>query len=158
MTGDNYYPSARSAFYRMAGHLEKKKGSTQNQFHKALKEVSANDTLLENSFSDKDGIYLKDVIFKMHQFKVEGFKSWEFGDGFNRDYMSKLAANELDESKHYQVYRNSYNEVLDLERALISHFKDNLVNKDVRSKHETDHQKFEEMKIEIQGLIDSKTQ
>jgi hypothetical protein len=158
MTGDNYYPSARSAFYRMAGHLEKKKGSTQNQFHKALKDVSANDTLLENSFSDKDGIYLKDVIFKMHQFKVEGFKSWEYGDGFNREYMSKLAANELDESKHYQVYRNSYNEVLDLERALISHFKDNLVNKDVRSKHETDHQKFEEMKIEIQGLIDSNTQ
>jgi hypothetical protein len=158
MTGDNYYPSARSAFYRMAGHLEKKKGSTQNQFKKALKEISANDPLLENSFTDKNGIYLKDVIIKMHQFKIEGFKSWEYGDGFNREYMAKLAANELDESKHYQIYRSLYNDVLDLERALISHFKDSLVNKDVRSKYETDHDKFQEIKIEIQGLIASKIQ
>lgn len=158
MTGDNYYPSARSAFYRMAGHLEKKKGSTQNQFHKALKKISANDTPLENRFTDKDGIYLKDVIFKMYQFKIEGFKSWEYGDGFNREYMAKLAANELDESKHYKAYRSLYKEVLDLERALISYFEDSLVNKDVRSNHKTDHDKFDEIKIEIEGIIHSKIQ
>jgi len=31
MTGDPHYPSARSAYYRLVGHLELNQRSTQNQ-------------------------------------------------------------------------------------------------------------------------------
>ena len=38
MTGDPHYPSARSAYYRLVGHLELNQRSTQNQLRIALKE------------------------------------------------------------------------------------------------------------------------
>jgi hypothetical protein len=39
MTGDNYYPSARSAMHRLAGHIEKAKPSTQNQLSKGFRRI-----------------------------------------------------------------------------------------------------------------------
>ena len=38
MTGDPHYPSARSAYYRLVGHLELNQRSTQNQLRIAMRE------------------------------------------------------------------------------------------------------------------------
>ena len=57
MTGDNYYPSARSAFHRLSGHFDRAERSTQNQLGKHIGE--------RGSYA---GIKLK-----MHYFPIEGF-------------------------------------------------------------------------------------
>ncbi len=45
MTGDPHYPSARSAYYRLVGHLELNQRSTQNQLR-----ITVNQKLSEPGF------------------------------------------------------------------------------------------------------------
>ncbi len=64
MTGDSYFPSARSAFHRISGHLELAK-STQNQLITGIKE--------QMLLKDEDFVNLH---LKMHHFPISGFVKW----------------------------------------------------------------------------------
>lgn len=70
ITGDPVYESARSAFYRLSGHLEyKNKRSTQNQLYKALTKI----------FKAQNHVEWEKCISKtkivMHRFSIDGFEA-----------------------------------------------------------------------------------
>lgn len=68
ITGDPVYESARSAFYRLCGHLEhKNKKSTQNQLYKALTKIFAAKT-----HAECEACIAKTKIV-MHSFSLGGF-------------------------------------------------------------------------------------
>lgn len=74
MTGDSYYPSARSALHRLAGHIDRAKNSTQNQLSSGLKGIF---NLRDNQeIPDEE---LKKLQLKMHHWAIPGFKAWEGG-------------------------------------------------------------------------------
>ena len=113
MTGDPHYPSARSAFYRLVGHLEMNIRSTQNQLRVAMREKLG----INN---DED---FKNVIIKMHHYPITGFKK----------SITKLSDNEavkqLKHTQEYKEYKEIQQKVLALENALIFELKDKLLNK-----------------------------
>lgn len=113
MTGDPYYPSARAAFPRIAGHLELSERSTQNQLRIALK--------------NKLGIVTDDdfrkITIRMHHFPIDGFK---------RITVKKLdneTVQELKKTQAYKDYKKKQQQILTLENALIFELKDKLLNK-----------------------------
>ncbi|RYD56780.1 MAG: hypothetical protein EOP56_10325 [Sphingobacteriales bacterium] len=66
MTGDPHYPSARAAFHRIAGHLELREASTQNQLHKAMRD--------KMNVTDED---IANLRITMHHFPVDGFEKYQ---------------------------------------------------------------------------------
>lgn len=113
MTGDPHYPSARSAYYRLVGHLELNKRSTQNQLRIALKEK------LEINSGDDFRI----VTLKMHHYQVTGFKKP------NIELSDKEAVQRFKQTQEYGDYKKIQQQILALENALIFELKDKLLNK-----------------------------
>lgn len=70
ITGDPVYESARSAFYRLSGHLEyKNKRSSQNQLYKALTEIFK----VQNHVEWEKCISKTKIV--MHRFSIDGFEA-----------------------------------------------------------------------------------
>jgi hypothetical protein len=108
MTGDNYYPSARSAIYRLSGHFEKHSRSTQNQLRKAL-----NEKINIADFSK--------ITIKMHHFPIAGYESCF--------HLLKTFTKRLTQKRKYKAYKEIQKKVLNLENKLIFDFKNiNLLN------------------------------
>jgi hypothetical protein len=106
MTGDNVYPSARSAFYRLAGHLEKASRSTQNRIYKALA-------------TEDFELFIKNAEIVMHHFAVEGFKKWTVTENMKWKNLKKVNFQSLNEYKEYKAVQEK---VLAFENYLISKY------------------------------------
>lgn len=113
MTGDPHYPSARSAYFRLVGHLELNNRSTQNQLRVALKEKIG-------IISEED---FKNVTIKMHHYPIPGFKK------LNVKLSDNEAVKQLKLTPAYKEYKKIQQQVLALENALIFELKDKLLNK-----------------------------
>ncbi|MBK7377572.1 MAG: hypothetical protein IPJ03_00955 [Ignavibacteriales bacterium] len=113
MTGDPHYPSARSAYYRLVGHLELNQRSTQNQLRVAMKEkVGINN---DNDFMD--------VTIQMHHYPIPGFTK------LNVKLSDIEVVKQLKLTPEYKAYKKIQQQVLALENALIFELKDKLLNK-----------------------------
>jgi hypothetical protein len=113
MTGDPHYPSARSAYYRLVGHLELNTRSTQNQLRIAMKEKLG-------IINDDD---FKNITIKMHHYPIPGFK--KLADKLS----DKEAVKQLKTTPAYKDYKETQQKVLALENALIFELKAKLLNK-----------------------------
>lgn len=102
MTGDNYYPSARSAIHRLSGHFELQKRSTQNQLNKRIIEMGG-----EN--------WINEVDIRYFHWPIKGFKP-VLND------KSTFHPSILDNSQisAYERFLSRRREVLALEKHLIS--------------------------------------
>ncbi len=118
MTGDNHYPSARSAIHRLSGHFDSSKRSTQNQLLKQLKERKLN---------------LDDLTITLHHWSIPGFDQW---DGPLRTFRAKELHGEKE--KKYERYKVVQKRVLQLEQYLIRQVKEQkgsyCLNKAIRRK------------------------
>lgn len=113
MTGDNYYPSARSAIHRLSGHFERAKTSTQNQIKIKLDNTKELD--------------LNKLEVKMHHWSIEGFEPL-------RASLANFKIDSLNtkEKSKYDEYKKMQSEILSLEKALIYFLnkkKVNVINK-----------------------------
>lgn len=111
MTGDHYYPSARSILHRLAGHITIRE-STQNQFINALKNIVLNNVeklTLEN---------LATLKIKLHHWPIAGFKTWN----------GSLTSFDIT-SNEYKMYKKSQSEIMQLEQKIIGDFNKKLLNK-----------------------------
>jgi len=113
MTGDPHYPSARSAYYRLVGHLELNQRSTQNQLRVAMKEKMGINN--DNDFND--------VTIKMHHYPIPGFTK------LNVKLSDIEVVKQLKLTPEYKEYKKIQQQVLALENALIFELKDKLLNK-----------------------------
>jgi len=113
MTGDPHYPSARSAYYRLVGHLELNQRSTQNQLRIAMKEKMGINN--DNDFND--------VTIKMHHYPIPGFTK------LNVKLSDIEVVKQLKLTPEYKEYKKIQQEILALENALIFELKDKLLNK-----------------------------
>jgi hypothetical protein len=117
MTGDNFYPSARSAFHRLSGHFDLTENSTQNQLLNALKDKGID-------FEKEE-----DLTILMHHFAIPGFTKWKVS-------LKGVKKENLEHDSDYKAYKKLQQEVLALENTLIIDFKDKLLNKTAGKKHE----------------------
>lgn len=100
MTGDGYYPSARSAIHRLSGHFERNIRSTQNQVSLAI--------------SKNGKLNLEDAKITMHHWPIPGFEVWsEPLKGFKPERLKDL------QRKKYKKYQLERNKILKLEQYLI---------------------------------------
>ena len=106
MTGDPFYPSARAAFHRLSGHLEKTKTSTQNQLWNALRDKAG----IQNP------IDFAKLCIKMHHFPIKGFTKWT-GENMHHESIKESVM-----TKEYLDYKKIQGEVLTLEKSLINAF------------------------------------
>ena len=113
MTGDPHYPSARFAYYRLVGHLELNKRSTQNQLRIAIR-----DKMGINSDDD-----FRNITIKMHHYPIPGFTK------LNVKLSDNEAVKQLKLTQEYNEYKKIQQQVLALENALIFELKDKLLNK-----------------------------
>jgi hypothetical protein len=118
MTGDNFYPSARSAFHRLSGHFDLAGNSTQNQLLTALKSIKQIDFEADEN-----------LIIKMHHFAIPGFTKW-------KGSLKGVKKGDLENDKDYSEYKKIQREVLALENTLIFCFQDKLLNKTKGKEHE----------------------
>ena len=132
MTGDPHYPSARSAYYRLVGHLELNKRSTQNQLRIAMKEKLGINT-------DED---FRNVTIKMHHYPIPGFTK------LNVKLSDNEAVKQLKLTQEYKEYKKIQQQVLALENALIFELKDKLLNK-------TRGKKFKNEDISLREIYNS---
>jgi hypothetical protein len=113
MTGDNYYPSARSALHRLAGHIDKANFSTQNQLLKGLKTIFIKKGEGDRELTDSE---LKSLNIIMHYYPIKGFKKWKWG-------MGQEIIKSKKETKEYLDYKKIQEQVSELEKALIECFR-----------------------------------
>ena len=107
MTGDGFYPSARSAVHRFSGHFERNARSTQNQMSLALNK-------------QKD-ISLENIKIIMHHWPIKGFQAWEYP---LKDFKpSKLKGKD---KKSYEDYQDKQKKILQLEQYLITKVKNKI--------------------------------
>lgn len=141
MTGDSFYASARSALHRLAGHIDKTKASTQNQFSEGLKKI----------FGKKNGDFptgdeLKSLTIELYHWEIEGFKEWE--GGF-KDFKPKEFKPDSKENKDYQVYKSKQGDVLKLEQEIIYLLKekhaDSCLNETDGTNHKSKHKLINEI-------------
>lgn len=110
MTGDNHYPSARSAIHRLSGHFELQKHSTQNQLNKKIIELGGEQ-------------WIKDVIITYRHWPISGFAPiLGKEEKFNPDMLNSK------QKEAYEVYKQRRNQVLQLEQYLISETKKRINN------------------------------
>jgi len=139
MTGDPYYPSARSAFHRLSGHLELNTRSTQNQLLIAL-----NQKLNINSVED-----LKKLDIRMHHFPIEGFRR------ITDKKLDNVTMQKLQQTEEYKDYKIKQKKVAVLENALIYKLDDKLLNKTIGKIIEEDKIDFPEVYNRILKLVNS---
>lgn len=101
MTGDNHYPSARSAVHRFSGHFELQKTSTQNQLARKL--------------SQKGDAWIAQSTIELFHWPIEGYEQWE--GSFNEQYKNGLTDQE---QQLHDAYKMIQREVLELEKYVIS--------------------------------------
>ena len=106
MTGDNFYPSARSGIHRLSGHFDLSSRSTQNQLLKAIK---------------NNKIAIEQSQITMHHWSIDGFKPWE--GSLKEKTKDSFKGNEA-----YDTYKEQQSKVLAFENKLIFDFKGNLLN------------------------------
>lgn len=147
MTGDNYYPRARGAFYRIAGHLESNSKSTQNQLHKAL--------TMRGIVNKKTGVFKKDLKIKMHHFAIEGFNPWSYTKILNKKFMQRLKNREDKNYGEYEDYKKGYLKIRELESALIFTFSNDerLINKDIKKDATCEHNDYDEITKKIGSIM-----
>jgi hypothetical protein len=105
MTGDSYYPSARSALHRLAGHIDMGKNSTQNQLVMSLKKIF---NTPEGRVSAEE---LKTLKIVMHHWAIPGFEEWKGGlKNFKKEDTSR---------EKYLSYKAIQEKVLKLENQII---------------------------------------
>lgn len=118
MTGDNYYPSARSAFHRLAGHFDRASRTTQRQLGNGIDRQLAN-------------YNLNDLVIKMHHYAIDGFVPIEGASNKKGpDHFSKPKFTE-----QYAAYRTRRSAVHQLEQYVIHLFHQadvKVFNKNVR--------------------------
>ena len=137
MTGDPYYPSARSAFHRLSGHLEKSKGSTQNQLKIALHEKLG-------ITNDKE---LSKLTFRMYHYPISGFRE------FTADIFDTITVSELKNTGEYEDYKRSQRLVHTLEKALIFKLGEKRLNKTNGKQIPIDEIPFQDIYNNILELI-----
>jgi hypothetical protein len=111
MTGDNYYPSARSAFHRISGHLELAGASTQNQLYKGIAGLVGDRHRKEGKYSEKSW---EDVNITMTSYPIGGYEElyWldrradEKGFKFSQAHMKQISAKDKAGGYTYQLYRD----------------------------------------------------
>lgn len=101
MTGDNHYPSARSAVHRFSGHFELQPTSTQNQLGRKL--------------SKKEKSWIANATIELFHWPIEGYEQWK--GSFNKQYKNRLTDQE---QKKHDAYKMIQREVLELEKYVIS--------------------------------------
>ena len=72
-TGDRKDISARSPFYRLTGHLDKQKSSTQNQIYKGIMEKILKIKYDENTYENVEN-YFANLNLKMYTFPIFDFE------------------------------------------------------------------------------------
>jgi hypothetical protein len=107
MTGDNHYPSARSPFHRLSGHLELVSTSTQNQ----LRGYIASKIFGLKETKELNSGHLNQIDIRMHHFPIDGFTPWNFG-GMHKENLSK-------NQKHYDDYKLKQRSVARIEERVI---------------------------------------
>ena len=142
MTGDSFYPSARAAFHRLSGHLEKKNRSTQNQLWKAIEKKIG---------IKKVGEYAS-LTFKMYHFPIPGFNEWKKDketDTLHFENIKKKMG-----TTAYKDYKNVQSEVFLLEKNLINSFdKEKLLNKTTTLQSDFDFGRFTDIYKKIRKII-----
>lgn len=113
MTGDSHYPSARTAFHRISGHLELNPRSTQNQLGVAI----------ETKLKILSNLDLEKISIKMYHFPIKGFEK------ITKSKLDKAFVQEYKKTEDYTKYKAIQEQVLSLENALIFELKDKLLNK-----------------------------
>ncbi|WP_299221849.1 hypothetical protein [uncultured Aquimarina sp.] len=135
MTGDIVYPSARSAFHRLSGHLELSKKSTQNQLKNALDKLPDSSTIV------------------MHHFPIEGFKKWNGSLSWKIFKREK----ETNKRKEYENYKKNQQRVFKLEKAIIKRLYDKLgeqlLNKDIGFITTTIEDQYMDIWLSIESII-----
>ena len=141
MTGDNYYPSARSGIHRLAGHFDKSQNSTQNQ--------------VQSIINDKE-FNMDELKVTMYHWPIDGFESWGTLKGFKRENLSE------EESKKYKNYLKKREQVYHLEQYLIESLftrdmkKGALQNKGrISEKHKKRPEGFDSIISEFEEIIAS---
>ncbi len=140
MTGDSFYPSARAAFHRLSGHLEKGKNSTQNQLWIALSE-----NLMIKNIKE-----LNTINIKMHHFPIDGFNEWSYGN------LRHETIKEKRETEEYRQYKIVQEEVAILENDLICNFKKYLINKSNKLGPVEHLDKYESIYSDIKKIINGR--
>ena len=100
MTGDNYYPSARSAFHRLGGHFDRAAQSTQNQLGAHI-----------GKRDSYEGLKLR-----MHHFPIGGYSAIEGASNKKGD------ENYFGGPRYraaYAAYKSAQEEVAKLEKHII---------------------------------------
>jgi hypothetical protein len=142
MTGDNYYPSARSAIHRLSGHFEKNIRSTQNQ--------------MISSLNKRCDIIIEDATITMHHWPLNGFAEWDKENGLKNFKLRGLPLEEQD--RYHTEYKNIQQEILQLERYLIhdlqEKYGDNCFNKKIKKKPPTPQPKFNEVIAEMRKVVE----
>lgn len=139
MTGDNHYPSARSAIHRLSGHFELQKRSTQNQLNNQILQCGGTD-------------WIKNVEITYCHWPINGFKEVVQNKG-------KFEPSNLDAStaKAYEAYKARRNQILQLEQYLIAQTKARVGlrcwNKAVKKKANTFPPEFESIVHELLALV-----
>lgn len=100
MTGDHYYPSARSAFHRLGGHFDKALHSTQNQIGAHI-----------GHRDSYEGLKLR-----MHHFPIEGYERIE-GVSNKKGDENYFGGSHYE--KEYASYKAAQTEVAKLEKHII---------------------------------------
>lgn len=99
MTGDGFYPSARSAIHRLSGHFELRNKSTQNQMKKVF-------------FTENEGWGVSSVA--MYHFPIKGFRPLS---GKKKNINSgKLKGKKKEKN---EIYKETRKKVHDFEEYLI---------------------------------------
>lgn len=137
MTGDPFYPSARSGVHRLSGHLELNPKSTQNQLWEALKKQKVKESDLDS---------LKII---MHHFEIPGFKTWQGS-------LKNKKKGDFDGDPNYEAYKVNQTKVLALEKALIYRFKQQKDSKEIllnKTKGKKFEQQFEGVYKEVYDKV-----
>jgi hypothetical protein len=132
MTGDNFYPSARSAIHRLSGHFDLSAKSTQNQLLKAIK---------------TNKIDIEQSQINMHHWSIEGFKPWEGS-------LKEKTKDSFKGNKEYEKYKEQQSKVLAFENKLIFDFKEKLLNETKGVDAEIKNKAFEVIYEEIETIIE----
>lgn len=114
MTGDNHYPSARSAVHRFSGHFELQPRSTQNQLGRQL--------------ARKGDAWVASATIEMFHWPLDGFSAWEKSlRNFSKETLN------AEDKRRYATYKKRQRQVRELEEFVIHqlsmHFGDQLWNK-----------------------------
>ena len=137
MTGDNYYPSARSILHRLAGHIDLPKTSTQNQFLKGLKTICQP---INGTFTKEQ---LSALNIRLYHWPIESFEKWS---GEMKNFVG---------TRKYKIYKRNQEKVANLEKTIIFDFKKKLFN-ETNGKKGILNKEYLEIYNQIKSIISAK--